>query len=183
MSTPPGHKAIIKQYEASADEVKRYFEHLPKLVKDFPFEVALSYLFARVERAHNMTLYCGVVKLHRAESAMAASIIKKQHLTRDLFKELFNSIYGVSIETYIAAKLTEAEKIRDRAIHGKEPRDKEMRKAISDVLIYAEQFNDFVEKAAQLKPFGDLRGFKGRGKPLEKSTTRWLLKGLGFAVK
>ena len=183
MSTPPGYKAIIKQYDEATNEVKWYFEHVPRLVEAFPFEVALSYLFARVERAHNMTLYCGVVKLHRAESTMAASIIKRQHLTRELFKELFNSVFGTPIETAIAANLVEAEKIRDQAIHGKEPTDKEMRKAISDVLVYAEQFNDFVEKVAQLKPFGDLRGFRGRGEPLKKSTTRWLLKGMGFAVQ
>ena len=35
---------------------------------------------------------------------------------------------------------------------------------------------------AEFRPFGDLRGFKGRGQPLERTTTRWVLKGMGMGI-
>ena len=40
--------------------------------------------------------------------------------------------------------------------------------------------NDWVYQAAGVRPFGDKRGFKGRAEALDKSTTRWILKGMGL---
>lgn len=49
-----------------------------------------------------------------------------------------------------------------------------------DILDYATGFNDFVYGIAGLRPFGQLKGFKGRAASLEKSTSRWVLRGVGF---
>jgi len=38
--------------------------------------------------------------------------------------------------------------------------------------------NEFVFQIAGFKPFGSLKGFKGRAEPLDKATTKWLLKGM-----
>lgn len=65
-----------------------YFGDLPALIKDFPWEVSISYQFGRVELAHNMTLYYGVVKLHRADASLARTAVERRHITRDGFKAL-----------------------------------------------------------------------------------------------
>ncbi|NZA03056.1 hypothetical protein H0I39_17405 [Ottowia beijingensis] len=77
-------------------------------------------------------------------------------------------------------KIKKAERVRDRVIHGKQVSDPDMRQAIIDVIEYAKALNKDLKAAAGFEPFGDLRGFKGRAQSLEKSTTIWLLKGLGF---
>ncbi len=60
--------------------------------------------------------------------------------------------------------------------------DADMRRAIHDVFEYAKAFNTVVDGLGQFKPFGDLRGFKGRGVNLDKKTTRLILKGIGLKV-
>lgn len=68
-------------------------------------------------------------------------------------------------------------------VHGKAVTDTELRSAIADVLDYAVLFNADVDAAAGFKPFGDMRGFKGRADSLDKRTTKWVMRGLGFGVK
>ena len=87
------------------------------------------------------------------------------------------------VKTTLSTKLSRAEKVRDRVIHGKQVDDNEKREAVLDILEFAEGFNVYVSSLAGFKPFGSLRGFKGRATPLDKSTTRWILKGMGFKLK
>lgn len=59
----------------------------------------------------------------------------------------------------------------------------QLRNAIAAVLQYAEEINEQLEKKAGIKPFcNSLKGFKGRKTPLDRSTTRWVLKGMGFNI-
>ena len=57
---------------------------------------------------------------------------------------------------------------------------KEAREGLTSVLDFATEFNDFVSSLAGFRPFGKLRGYKGRKKPLPKATTRWILRGMGI---
>ena len=79
-------------------------------------------------------------------------------------------------------KIAEAEKVRDLILHGKQVSEVDKRKAVVDVLEYAKSFNAEVSRIAGFKPFGSLKGFKGRGQPLDKSTSRWVLKGVGLTT-
>lgn len=176
-------KELLKIYDDLPDEVKRHFLHVPALINDFPYEVALAYSFLKIEQAQNRALYGGVVKVHRGEAEFVRRVMNFQHLTRDGFKEIYKNVFGVALTKVTAAKLDTAEKIRDRVIHGKSVNDSEMREAIADSLEYAGLFNEEVSGSAGFKPFGDMRGFKGRADSLDKRTTKWLMRGLGFGVK
>lgn len=57
-----------------------------------------------------------------------------------------------------------------------------MRKTVLDVLLYAKKFNEFIYGIGSFKPFGSLIGFKGGTKTLDDSTSRWILKGIGFLI-
>ena len=180
----PSYIAVLKQYGDSPENVRAYFKELPDLIKDsYSYEVALAYLFLRTEKAQNRALYCGVVKRHRAAKVLAQSAIDNEHLTRRGFLERYEIVFGMSLPAVIQSKIQEAKKIRDRVIHGKRNvTDADMRKAIVDVIDYAVALNSELQKVAGFQPFGDLRGFKGAAHSLDKSTTRWLLKGMGFQL-
>lgn len=182
MAAPKTWKGVVKHLSALPREVQDYFVHFPRLAEEFPWEVSLSYLFSRIELAQNMAIYCGAVKLHGADSIMARTAIENHHMTRDGFKKLFEAIHGKPIPHAISKKIEEAESVRDKVMHGKTAIAEEQRQAIADVLDYARDFNDFVYTLSGFKPFDDLRGFKGRKQSLDKSTTRWLLKGMGFSL-
>lgn len=171
---------LLNAFENSSNEVKAYFEHLPKLVENFPLDVSLSYVFALIELGQNMTLYCGIVKLHRADSALARHAVDTYHLTRKEFRDKFKMIFDRSIPEAIQSALQQAEKVRDTVMHGKSCTDDQKRNAIGSALKFAVKINTLLEKEAGFKPYGSLRGFKGRAQPLDKSTTRWVLKGMGF---
>lgn len=177
----PRTRGILNRYNALPDEIKTYFEHFPRLAEEFSWDVSISYLFSLVELAQNMTIYCGVVKLHRVNSTLARIAVDNHHMTRGAFKDLYNTIFGKPLKKTVVDKIAEAEKVRDRILHGKKVSEADKRKAIFDVLEYAEAFNAEVYRVASLKPFGSLKGFKGRAKPLDKSTSRWILKGIGLA--
>jgi hypothetical protein len=71
MTVPKSYKGLLKLHESQPPEIKKYFEHVPKLMNaDMPYDIALAYLFSRIERAHRLTLYCGVTKLYSANSEL-----------------------------------------------------------------------------------------------------------------
>lgn len=171
---------LIKEYQSSAPDIQKYFEHLRRLIENFPIDVALTYAFARVEWAHTRVLYCGIAKLHRAQADLTYRAVREHYMSRKEFRSKYKTVYGKPIPDSTCLLLTKAEAVRDRAIHGKNPSDDEIRNAIAHILRYAKAMNECTVSNGGPAPFGDLRGFKGAAQALEKETTRWVLKGMGF---
>jgi hypothetical protein len=178
----PSYKAVLKHYTRCGPEVRGFFPHLPQLiVPTLPWEVGIAYQFIRVETGQNRAIYGGVVKLHRADASIAESMLNTLHITRTSFLQLFQTVFGQPLPAATVALLKAAEKVRDKTVHGKSVRESDARQAIVDVLDYATAVNDFVDAIAGFNPFGSMQGFKGAGQPLPKTTTKWLLKGLGIS--
>ena len=183
-SEPTSYRAVLKRYERSTSNVKGYFSELPDLLTDgYPYEVSLAYMYLEAEHAHNRALYCGVVKLHAAEKEVADKVVNSQHLSRKEFLALYRAVFGKAFPEGLGKKFEKAARTRDKVVHGKKVSDSEMRQAHVDIIEYAESVNIKLQSVAGFEPFGDLRGFKGKVKSLEKGTTRWLLKGTGFSVQ
>lgn len=182
MSAVKSVKGLVAKYNAAPQRVRSYFSHLPGLAKDYPLEVCLAYVFSKVETAHHMALYCGIVKLHRGESNLSWTAVGSHHMTRGEFRSMFETVFGKPLKPAIAKKLQAAEEVRDRVLHGKSSSEADKRTAIASLLEYAVEFNDELQAMAGMRPFGDMRGFKGAAKALDKKTTRWILKGMGFTV-
>src|SRR5262245_18304600 len=174
--------ALKNHYEAASKEVQDYFPHLPALLAAFPLQVALAYVFSRVELAQNMALYCGIVKCHKGDAALSWHAVDSHPMTRKYVVEKYALIFGEPSSPATSPAIRAAEKVRDNVMHGKNASDKEVRQAISCVLDYAQLLNADVSSVAGFKPFGNLRGFKGATQSLAPSTTRWILKGMGFSV-
>jgi hypothetical protein len=183
MSTPGSWRGVLNHYRTLPRAIQKHFEHLPELMASFPWDVSLAYQFARIELAHNMTIYCGAVKLHRAHPELAWLAVQNQHQTRDSFRTLFAAIIGHELPKGVISVIEPAEIVRDSIMHGKDAPEPKKRAAVVSVLDYAAVYNDYVNSKAGLRPCGDLRGFKGRAKSLDKGTTRWLLKGMGLALQ
>lgn len=184
MANVPSYIALQKLYDSKSDDIKTYFCYLPKLItNDLPYEIAIAYMFLKIEQAQNRALYGGVVKVHRCDAEFARRVMNFQHLTRDGFKELYKNVFGQALPKATADLMADAESSRDKVIHGKNVNDSELRGAIADVLDYAEAFNSEVNNVAGFKPLGNMKGFKGRAEPLDKRTSKWLMRGLGFGVK
>lgn len=181
---PKNWRGVVKRYEGCSEEVQSYFANIPNLVENYDWETSLGFMFIRVEKAHNTMLYCGATKLHKANIEIARNLVDKHHITRKEFRRLFKNVFGKPVESSLSNVLKEAEAVRDKVVHGKKTTDADNRKAIVRVLEYAEGMNVFVSDISGFKPFtNDLRGFKGLAGALDKSTTGWLMKGLGFEKK
>jgi hypothetical protein len=178
----PNYKAVLKHYSQCGHEIRGFFPHLPQLiVPSLPWEVSIAYQFIRVETGQNRAIYGGVVKLHRADAAIAESMLNTLHITRASFLELVRTVFGQPLPAATVLLLKTAEKVRDKTVHGKNVSEPNARQAIVDVLDYATAVNDFVSSVAGFKPFGSMQGFKGAVQPLPKATTKWLLRGMGIS--
>lgn len=173
---------LRKVYDGCQSEVREYFQHLPKLLDNFPLDVSLAYSFSRLELAQNMALYCGVVKVHKANAALTSEVVGTHHMTRERFVELFRTVFDLELPKSAAQALKTAEDTRDAVMHGRTTSVDRLRNAIARVLEYAESVNKLLDKKYGLRPFGDLRGFAGSAKKLDKRTTRFMLKGMGFSI-
>jgi hypothetical protein len=184
MNAPANYKQVAKLYDSLSPTLQKYLEHYQKLVTaELPFEVAMAYLFQRLERAHRKALYGGIIKNHSANAELTSEIIAKARLTRDDFDSLFERVFKSPIPALVKSLREDAEKIRDKSMHGTEVDDPPLRKAIKDVLDYLEAFNSYVKKVGGFEPCGDMRGFSGAAEKLDKNTTRWILKGLELPIK
>lgn len=177
------YKGVINHFQAAPERVQSYFPHFVALVEGYDWEVSISYVFSRIEQAKRMAIYCGITKLHWAESALTWKLVSEDHLSRGRFHELFKIVFGKKIPDSICENLEAAENVRDKIAHGMSWTAADARVAMTQVVDFATEFNAFVDREAGFQPFGDLRGYKGRKEPLTKSTTRWILRGMGIPQK
>jgi hypothetical protein len=137
-------------------------------------------VFARIEAVKHDTLYKGLVKRHRTDSELTRQLLDKDHMSRARFRELFGVVFGTGIPAETLKHLETAEKIRDRAAHGKLLTDAKSRECLVEAFAFMRDFSSFVFQSAGFRPFGEGRGFKGRGQSLSKETSKWVLKGMGI---
>jgi hypothetical protein len=183
LSMPANYRQLLGVFNSKPKNIRDYFVAFPDLVEDCEWEVPVSYVFLKIERVKHMTLYVGIRRLHRADAEMTWDLLNKDHMSRGRFRELFEIVFGKAIEKPILDKLSAGEKMRDRVVHGKNISAAEMRTGLKDAFDFCETFDGFVYRTAGFRPFGELRGFVGRGKPLSKETTRWVLQGMGIPAK
>lgn len=183
-NVPGSWRGVRNRFNRSPEEVQGYFADIPELIENYDWEVSLGFMFTRLEKALNRMLYCGSVKKHRAHSGKAKEMVNQHHMTRKEFRRLFKNVFGKPVKKELTEILQEAEAVRDKVVHGKTASAADQRKAVIRLLEYAEGMNDHVNGLTGFKPFtSDLRGFTGRREALDKPTTSWLMKGLGFQKK
>ena len=177
------YKGVIRRYEEAPQQIRNYFPNFVELVEGYNWEIPITYVFSRVELAKRNTIYCGIVKLHWCDAELTRKLVNEDYMSRGRFFDLFRVVFGCRMPKNIVAKLGNGEQVRDKVAHGMKWEPAEARQGLVNVIDFAEDFNDFVDGKAGFRPFGDLRGFKGRGEHLTTATTRWVLKGMGIPKK
>lgn len=182
MAREAKHITIDNIFKNMDSGIQSYFSELSKLLHEASLEVCLAYVFLRTEAAHHRLLYGGATKIYQLDYELTWNIINKQHMTRSDFEKFYENIFGTK-NTQLTI-LREAEKIRDKIIHGKKATNKEIAEAIEKVLEYADLINKLHSdiKFGGFMPFASMKGFKGRAGSHGKQTTRLVLKGLGFSA-
>jgi hypothetical protein len=183
VTIPANYKQVLAFFEARPKDIQVYFESFPSLVLDYEWDVSISYVFSRIETAKHTTLYCGLVKRHWTDAKLTRELLDRDHMSRGRFRELFKVVFDQPLPDAVQSKLTAAEKIRDKVAHGKVLSAPDARQCLADAFTFAESFSDFVQGVAGFRPFGQLKGFKGRAESLSKETTRWVLRGMGIPAK
>lgn len=172
---------LQKQFEELPAETKGYLRKLESLLDGAnKYDIALAYVFMKLEEGHHRALKCGLVRLHKCRSSKADEALQKQHFTRPYFRTVFNNVIGKKVPKAALEALARAEATRDKQIHGKAVSGSELRDGISDAIEYISAIGEFVEKRTGKNPFGDLRGLAGRTKLLDATTSYWVLKGVGL---
>lgn len=186
MPKPTRAQLLARLIAGQSEGFRNYFWGLPRLVtgENENLPAALAYGFHLIETAHHRILYGSLCRMHDANSNLARQAVDGQHMTRKKFKELFQNVLGVEIPEPVIQRAEAAERVRDRIVHGKSASSAEIWQAIQSLVSYAIELNALVVATAGFEAFGDMRGVVGRrgGNPLSQTTTRWLLKGMGFGL-
>jgi len=119
---------IKNKFRRAPGEIQFYFRYLMELVdligkRKCSWDIVIAYLFSRVERAHVMSLYCGVVKLHGVDKDLAWSAINDMDITRKNFPDFYKTVYGRELGKELAQKMERAIKIQKQ----NHPRQREKR--------------------------------------------------------
>lgn len=185
MPIPKQRRGLLKTYDAICSSAQKFFFDLPHLIQsDFKLTIAVSYAFFRIEEGQRMVLYLGATKLHRTNSKLTWTAIDSYDLKRAEFKKMFRSIYGFDISKDADKYLIAAQETRDSLMHGKKPVLGKQVEAIAYAMGYVQEMNQLIASKKRFMPFdGDLRGVSGRRRAFDMSTSRWILKGMGFELK
>jgi hypothetical protein len=175
-------RTVMDQFDSCPEEIRTCLSDLPRLLDSFPLDVSISYLFTQIQRAHNATLCSGAVRVHKANRNVARAAVGAQRVTIGAFPEQFEAVFGKPIPDEVTDELEAAEIVHGKILNGQRTLEKEKRETIGHVLDYALALNRFVNGLAKFKPFSDQRGSDGCAESLSKSTTRWMLKGMGFSL-
>jgi len=183
---PSQTRTLRTFYDKRTEEVRGFFDKLPTLLDaDLGIDIILAYTFFSLESGQRLVLFSGARKRHRTDSSLTWQAIETHDLKRKDFQNLFKLLYGFQISKDAHDLLKQAEDTRDALMHGQNVSTRQMIQAISKVLRYCEEMNKkiFSKSDCKFKPFtGDRRGFTGSAGSFDKSTSRWVLKGMGFNI-
>jgi len=171
---------VLGYWRTVEKEVSDYYKHVPDLLTAFPYEIAIPYVFSRLELAQIQALYCGLVKLHSADFKMARRAVDSLYRTRPGFEEKFRQITGSNLGVEPVWYLGEAAKIRDKVLHGIKFNRTECLFAVKGALVYSHFLHEFMVMRTGVSPFKTLRGFNWGVETMPSQRTKYMLMGMGF---
>jgi len=170
--------AIRHQFAALPNEVQTYLSELKPLLDAADLDMSLAYLFMVIEQGRYRSMKCILVRNLKCMTSAVDEELQKRAFSRKSFRLSIKSLIGVDVSKGKFSSLTEAEKIRDTIFHGRKASDEDKRNAISNCLTFIKVFGNKVKEKTGKNPFATLRGLTSRIKPLNRSQTSWILKGV-----
>ncbi|NNE36590.1 MAG: hypothetical protein HKN13_15255 [Rhodothermales bacterium] len=182
MALSAAKQAVVDAYNEATARTKEHFRHVPSLIEQYKPEVAVGYVFDCASAAHNATIVAGLVTKHKAHRAVAREVAVFQECAWDEFHYEYQTVFGSVIPEAVSILFGEANELRRALLSGKRVSSKDQCGLIIQMLQYADALDEFVYADARIHPFADLSSAKPRGSSLDKSSTRWVLKGMGFPI-
>lgn len=174
-------KATIKnRFNTLSAEVKTYFVHTPKLIDSFPPDVCLAYLFSGIRAVHRRAFYLGIVRKYNTDRDLTFELVDLRTFQLSEFSHEFEKVFGHHFATETIEHLEQVQRTRNKSLHGQSVKPQETLQAVLDILEYAEALNNDLKDLIGKTPFKGLEGAAGRIKPLNRETSMWILKGMGF---
>lgn len=167
------------------EKIQDYFDPCLKLMRDddIPWDVVISYMFSKIEAAQRTTLYVGIRRKHRCHKDLVWQAIDREPLYKDEFRVFFKKVFGKNISKKTEEILMPATNARNKIMHGFGASTAEKKRAVSAIMDYCVKFNEEMAEIGGFQPFGSLQGAIGASTFLDKSTTKWMLIGMGFFKK
>ncbi len=174
---------VPKKYADLPESVQDYFGGFRSIIlidEKYAWDILVGYLFMQVERAQYSIVYCAMVKKQGTNKDVTRGLLSLFRIKRKEFPILYKILGGTEISEETIRLAKNAEKIRDKIIHGNDKQvSKKMKKdAIVSILEYSDLLNEHSYADFGFRPFGDLTGFNGRRKTLGKKPSRWIIKGI-----
>ena len=180
----PQLKSFLRLYHDLPQEAQKYLGDFEKLAKMYPYgyEIALCYLFFRIEGVQRRLLYRGLIECHNINRALALDAANKVRMFRgNKFNKLFFSVFNVKPPKLDNDETKKTIKTRGDVVHGSDnAKYEDVRLAIAYMLKYVKLLNEEVQRAKGFSLFSDLRTMK-RPKLLDEPRSRECLKNLKFS--
>lgn len=170
--------AIRHQFAALPAEVQTYLRELQPLLDAADLDLSLAYLFMVIEQGRYRSMKCILVRNLKCMTSVVDDELKARAFSRKSFRSSIKSLIGVDISKSDYKALERAEGIRDTIFHGRSASDADKRNAISDCLKFIDVFGEKVKTKTGKNPFATLQGLTSRIKPVDRTQSIWILKGV-----
>ncbi len=182
MALSASKQSVIDVFNGTTARTQEHFRYVLSLIEQYKPEVALGYMFDRVAQSHNQLIVAGLVLKHKAHRDVAREVAAFHECTWDEFHYEYQTVFGAVIPEAAADLYIAANEQRRAFMSGKRVSSKDQSIVVENLLKYADAFDEAVWADARLHPFSDLSKTKPRGSSLDKDSTRWVLKGMGFPI-
>lgn len=174
----PGIVALRRQYTDLPEDVKSYLPKLRSLLEQSDLELALAYLFMKIEQGRYRAIKCFLIRILKCKAQIIDGILENKQLTRKSFRKTIFELTADGFSEASFTRLDQAEAVRDAQIHGRPPSSENLRKAICDAMAFIQIFGDDVRRETSKNPFGNLQGLSSRIKVLSGKQSEWIVRGV-----
>ena len=175
---------IVREFNELPDKIKEYCSPMERLINDdeLPWDAVIAYFFTLCEAAQRRTIYYGLVKLHGCSFDLTWQAVDGATFYKDEFRDYYRKVFGKKFPARLDKLMEAPSKVRNKIMHGSNASEADKKKATLDLIRYTKAYNDELEKVAGFEPFGSLQGKIKQKNKLNNSTTKWVLKGMGFSL-
>jgi hypothetical protein len=107
-------------------------------------------------------------------------LLERQKFSQELIQNLFGKVFGKEIPAELRRHFEIAVGVRKHILGETQIAPDELKIVVIHVLEYAKRLNDYTDEHAGFRVIGGLQGFKQPSEPLDRETSRLILKGLGL---
>ncbi len=170
---------VLEQYHELEPPIHRYFSSIPYFADELYrnkhiLNMVIFYLFMRVERAQSRMVQSVLIERFNLEKDVVKKEVPFLYLTRPQFVKLYEILANTPLDDKIIALGEDAQKIRNKIVHGDYPdvEPKEKEDICSFIFKYADLLNKQAKHDFLFEPFGKERDFNETDDVMSKTQSK-----------